>query len=47
MSMNDIQIRPAEPKELETIYSLVVNNVEWTKFNGPYFPYKTPTLEEF
>lgn len=47
MNMNKVRIRPAKTDELETIYNLVINNVEWTKFNGPYFSYTSPTRDEF
>ena len=42
-----VDIRPAKPSELETIHSLITKNYEWTKFNGPYFPYSRPSLEQF
>ncbi len=42
-----VSIRPAIPSELAAIYALVISNDEWTKFNGPYFPYSPPSLEEF
>ncbi|MER0374325.1 GNAT family protein [Vibrio vulnificus] len=47
MAENTIHIRPAKVSELEAIYSLITSNDEWTKFNGPYFPYAHPSLEEF
>ncbi|MGF1695722.1 GNAT family N-acetyltransferase [Vibrio lamellibrachiae] len=47
MFEKSIAIRPATPEELEQIYSLVTTNGEWTKFNGPYFSYSHPTLDEF
>jgi hypothetical protein len=47
MHKNRVKIRPAEEDELELIYSLIVSNDEWTKFNGPYFPYSHPSLEHF
>jgi RimJ/RimL family protein N-acetyltransferase len=47
MNKNRVEIRPANENELEQIYNLVVSNDEWTKFNGPYFPYQHPSLEEF
>ncbi|MGF1750961.1 MULTISPECIES: GNAT family N-acetyltransferase [Vibrio] len=47
MASRDIQIRPAQAGELPCIYDLVTTDEEWTKFNGPYFPYQTPTLSEF
>ena len=40
-------IRPAKESELELIHSLVISNNEWTQFNGPYFAYSHPTLEQF
>lgn len=42
-----VSIRPAKPSELENIHSLITSNDEWTKFNGPYFPYTHPSLEQF
>lgn len=42
-----VNIRAAQVSELETIHALVISNNEWTKFNGPYFPYSPPTLEQF
>ena len=47
MQENSVQIRPARINELEVIYSLITSNDEWTEFNGPYFPYAHPSLEEF
>jgi len=43
----EIEIRPAKEDELESLHSLVISNDEWTKFNGPYFPYTHPSLEQF
>ena len=43
----DITIRAAMPSELAAIYALVISNDEWTKFNGPYFSYSHPSLENF
>lgn len=42
-----VNIRVAMPDELEHIYKLITSNDEWTRFNGPYFPYEHPTLEQF
>lgn len=42
-----IGIRPARSSELEAVHTLVISNSEWTKFNGPYFPYSHPSLEQF
>ncbi|OOF19100.1 GNAT family N-acetyltransferase [Salinivibrio sp. IB574] len=42
-----VDIRPAKEDELESLHSLVISNNEWTKFNGPYFPYSHPSLEQF
>lgn len=44
---SNIQIRAARPEELESIYLLVTENDEWTRFNGPYFPYQTPSFDQF
>jgi RimJ/RimL family protein N-acetyltransferase len=42
-----VEIRAAQPSELESIFVLVTSHNEWTQFNGPYFPYEHPTLSEF
>ncbi|KXO10878.1 Ribosomal-protein-S18p-alanine acetyltransferase [Moritella sp. JT01] len=42
-----VKIRPAKPNELEIIHSLITKNDEWTTFNGPYFPYSHPSLQQF
>ncbi|OOE51805.1 GNAT family N-acetyltransferase [Salinivibrio kushneri] len=42
-----VDIRPAKEDEREFLHSLIVSNDEWTKFNGPYFPYSHPSLEQF
>ncbi|USD64029.1 GNAT family protein [Vibrio sp. SCSIO 43136] len=42
-----VSIRPAKLEELASIHRLITSHDEWTKFNGPYFPYQHPTLEEF
>ncbi|MCG9785449.1 GNAT family N-acetyltransferase [Vibrio brasiliensis] len=47
MEIKNIEIRPAKGCELELIHDLVISNNEWTKFNGPYFPYSHPSLEQF
>lgn len=47
MAESTIHIRPANLSEFEAIYSLITSSDEWTKFNGPYFPYAHPSLEEF
>lgn len=43
----EASIRVARPEELEQIHLLITANSEWTKFNGPYFPYSHPTLDQF
>lgn len=47
MEEKRINIRAARKSELELIHSLVISNNEWTKFNGPYYPYSHPSLEQF
>ncbi len=44
---HDVVLRAAYAHEKETLYRLVTQDETWTQFNGPYFPYKTPTMEEF
>lgn len=43
----DILLRKATPAEKDDLYALVTTNEEWTKYNGPYFPYATPSPAEF
>ncbi|OOE53507.1 GNAT family N-acetyltransferase [Salinivibrio kushneri] len=43
----EVEIRLAKEDELEFLHYLVISNDEWTKFNGPYFPYSHPSLEQF
>lgn len=43
----DIVLRKAKNNELGELYNLETQNIEWTKFNGPYFGYKKPSLEEY
>ncbi len=43
----DIVLRQADSSELESLYLLATRDEKWTEFDGPYFPYETPTLEEF
>lgn len=45
--MDNITIRVATFEDKEPLYSLIISDEEWTKFNGPYLPYSTPTAEEF
>lgn len=48
MLYNDnITLRVATSEDKEPLYSLITSDEEWTKFNGPYFPYITPTIKEF
>ncbi|AJR09007.1 N-acetyltransferase [Photobacterium gaetbulicola] len=47
LSLNPISLRPALLDELEQLFLLVTKDEAWTQFNGPYFPYKTPTLADF
>ncbi|EHA1126897.1 GNAT family N-acetyltransferase [Vibrio vulnificus] len=47
MGVKNVKIRAAKVCELKLIHNLVVSNDEWTKFNGPYFPYSHPSLEQF
>ncbi len=48
MLYNDnIILRVATSEDKEPLYSLITADEEWTKFNGPYFPYFKPTINEF
>ncbi len=42
-----VTLRAASITELELLYHLVTDDEQWTQFNGPYFPYQTPSIEEF
>ncbi|CAG9296513.1 GNAT family N-acetyltransferase [Celerinatantimonas diazotrophica] len=46
-SENTISIRKSKLDELEFLHALVTKDPLWTEFNGPYFPYQEPTLEQF
>lgn len=43
----NVLLRKVREDEFESLYALVTSDQQWTKFNGPYFPYKTPTEDEF
>ena len=43
----EVIIRKAHSSELQTLHHLITCDPQWTKFNGPYFPYKSPSLTEF
>ncbi|WP_075767511.1 GNAT family N-acetyltransferase [Photobacterium proteolyticum] len=47
LHIDEIKLRVATSEDKLPLYSLLTTDEEWTKFNGPYFPYSTPTLEEF
>ncbi|GAB6262561.1 GNAT family N-acetyltransferase [Photobacterium sp. R1] len=47
MTQNEVTIRPARLSELDELYHLVTSDEAWTQFNGPYFPYTTPSFTEF
>ncbi|WP_070971208.1 GNAT family N-acetyltransferase [Vibrio sonorensis] len=47
MENTKIDIRHAKENELDLLHELVTSHDEWTKFNGPYFPYAHPSLEQF
>jgi len=47
MQSGTVALRKAYPHEQEELFLLVTQDEEWTKFNGPYFPYETPTRESF
>ncbi|MCG9579399.1 MULTISPECIES: GNAT family N-acetyltransferase [Vibrio oreintalis group] len=47
MAQQTVTIRPARESELERLHALVISNDEWTQFNGPYFSYSPPSLEQF
>jgi len=48
MSKNEsVVLRKVQEHEFESLYLLITSDEEWTKFNGPYFTYQTPTKDEF
>ena len=42
-----ITLRTARDDEAESLHELITRDEEWTRYNGPYFPYEAPTLERF
>lgn len=42
-----VTLRRAVPEEAKALYKLITEDERWAQFNGPYFPYQTPTLEGF
>ncbi|MEM9774738.1 MAG: GNAT family protein [Chloroflexota bacterium] len=47
LEFDGIVVRSAIPSDKELLFKLITEEEEWTKFNGPYFPYTTPTMENF
>lgn len=47
LQFKNVVLRQAVSTQLDELYQLVTADEEWTKYNGPYFPYETPTIEEF
>jgi len=45
--LSRVELRKARAEELDSLYQLVTKDQTWTQFNGPYFPYITPTKAEF
>ena len=43
----DVVLRHARIGELADLYRLVTADENWTRFNGPYFPYSAPSVDEF
>jgi len=42
-----VEIRNAHHNELNIVHHLITFDLQWTQFNGPYFPYQSPSLIEF
>ena len=40
-------LRKAVESDKEYLYELITSDEKWTKFNGPYFPYSTPSFSDF
>ncbi|WP_461538784.1 GNAT family N-acetyltransferase [Spongorhabdus nitratireducens] len=47
LTYREVTLRKATPADKIPLYKLLTSDEAWTEFNGPYFPYSTPTLEEF
>lgn len=45
--VDTVQLRAARSDEFESLFLLVKTDELWTQFNGPYFPYSTPSRDEF
>ncbi|MCX7205435.1 MAG: GNAT family protein [Proteobacteria bacterium] len=42
-----VTLRKAFEHELAPLWAAIYTNLEWKKFDAPYFPFTTPTLAEF
>ncbi|MEM8857263.1 MAG: GNAT family protein [Chloroflexota bacterium] len=47
LEFDGVVVRKAIPSDKEPLFKLITDDEEWTTFNGPYFPYTTPTMENF
>lgn len=47
LEFDGVVVRKAILSDKEILFRLMTEDEEWTQFNGPYFPYITPTLESF
>ncbi|MGF1885975.1 GNAT family N-acetyltransferase [Photobacterium profundum] len=47
LNHKNIVLRKVQKSEFELLYALITQDEKWTKYNGPYFPYSTPSKLEF
>ena len=47
MKYENITLRKAVESDKQYLFDLITSDEEWTKLNGPYFPYSTPSFCEF
>lgn len=45
--MRDVTLGVAEPGSGAALYDLMTSDETWTRYNGPYFGYQRPTLDDF
>ncbi len=43
----NILLRHAVDSDLDHLWQLIYSDLEWKNFDGPYYPFKTASLEEF
>lgn len=47
LRFQDVSLRRAVRTDLEPMYDLMTKDERWTEYNGPYFGYQKPSIDEF